>query len=286
MIDLKGKRALVFGVASETSIAWAIAEKLAAAGATVTLGYQKRFLSRLMQLTKDVDWIEGKFECDVATEDSVRSFFEEVDGQFDIMVHAIGYAPASALGRPVVYTEQEDFETAMTVSSYSLVRLVRNALPRMNPEGKVLTLTYLGAERVVPGYRIMGTAKAALESLVRELAAVTGQVGVHINAISAGPIKTLAASGVPGFDQILGWMAHCSPLKRNVTQEDVANASLFFLSPLSSGVTGQTLFVDAGYSIMGVPPGLDRLMGAEVQNGQSAPEGQASPRSTPPRRTA
>jgi enoyl-[acyl-carrier protein] reductase I len=260
MIDLTGKRALVFGVASETSIAWAISEKLAAAGAQVTLGYQKRFLSRLMQLTKDVPWIEGKFECDVGTEESVESFFREVQGQFDIVVHAIGFAPATALGRPVVYTTQEDYETTMTVSAYSLVRIVRHALPRMNPGGSVLTLTYLGAERVVPGYRIMGTAKAALESLTRELAAIVGQRGVRVNAISAGPIRTLAASGVPGFDQILGWMAHCAPLKRNVTQEDVAGAALFFASDLSGGVTGEILYVDAGYHIMGVPPGLEALM--------------------------
>lgn len=265
MIDLQGKRALVFGVASETSIAWAIAQRLADAGAKVTLGYQKRFLSRIMQLTKDVNWIEGKFECDVASEDDVGRFFEQVEGQFDVLVHAIGFAPAEALARPVIFTSQEDYETTMTVSAYSLVRLVRHAVPRMNPGGSVLTLTYLGAERVVPGYRIMGTAKAALESLTRELAALVGQRGVRVNAISAGPIRTLAASGVPGFDQILGWMAHCAPLRRNVTQDDVAGAALFFSSDLSSGVTGEVMFVDAGYHIMGVPPGLDKLMEAPGQ---------------------
>lgn len=274
MIDLKGKRALVFGVASETSIAWTIAEQLAAAGAKVTLGYQKRFLSRLMQLTKDVPWIEGQVECDVGTEESVERFFENVDGDFDVVIHAIGFAPATALGRPVIHTNQEDFETAMTVSSYSLIRLVRNAVPRLRPGASILTLTYLGADRVVPGYRIMGTAKAALESLTRELAALVGQRGIRVNAISAGPIKTLAASGVPGFDQILDWMAHCSPLKRNVNQQDVAGAALFFCSDLASGVTGQILYVDAGYSIMGVPPGLDALMaprgtGPKAETGQS-----------------
>ena len=260
MIDLRGKRALVFGVASDTSIAWSIAKRLAEAGCRVTLGYQKRFLSRLMQLTKDVDWIEGKFECDVGEEESVARFFEQVEGQFDVLVHAIGFAPATALGRPLIHTNQEDYELTMTVSAYSLVRLTRHALPRLNEGGSILTLTYLGSERVVPGYRIMGTAKAALESLTRELAALVGQRGVRVNAISAGPIKTLAASGVPGFDQILGWMAHCAPLRRNVTQDDVAGAALFFASPLSGGVTGQILYVDGGYSIMGVPPGLDLLM--------------------------
>jgi enoyl-[acyl-carrier-protein] reductase (NADH) len=145
---------------------------------------------------------------------------------------------------PVIYTEQEDYELTMTVSAYSLVRLARHALPRLNEGGSILTLTYLGAERVVPGYRIMGTAKAALESLTRELAAVVGQRGVRVNAISAGPIRTLAASGVPGFDQILGWMAHCAPLRRNVTQEDVAGAALFFASDRSRAITGQVLDVN------------------------------------------
>lgn len=277
MIDLTGKRALVFGVASETSIAWAIAQKLAQAGATVTLGYQKRFLSRLMQLTKDVDWIEGKYECDVASEESVARFYEQVEGQFDVLVHAIGFAPAEALARPVVHTSQEDYETTMTVSAYSLLRLVRHSVPRLNPESSVLTLTYLGSERVVPGYRIMGTAKAALESLTRELAALVGQRGVRVNAISAGPIRTLAASGVPGFDQILGWMAHCAPLKRNVTQDDVAGAALFFVSDLSGGVTGEVMHVDAGYHIMGVPPGLDALMKSSEDETQAPP---AQPRAT------
>jgi enoyl-[acyl-carrier protein] reductase I len=281
MIDLTGKRALVFGVASETSIAWTIAKQLADAGAKVTLGYQKRFLSRIMQLTKDVDWIESKLECDVAHEESVARFFEQTEGQFDVLVHAIGFAPAEALARPIIHTTQEDYETAMTVSAYSLVRLVRQAVPRLNPGASVLTLTYLGAERVVPGYRIMGTAKAALESLTRELAALVGQRGVRVNAISAGPIRTLAASGVPGFDQILGWMAHCAPLKRNVTQEDVAGAALFFASDLSGGVTGEVLYVDAGYHIMGVPPGLDQLMQASSEGQQQATP---QPAPTPPAR--
>ncbi len=275
MIDLSGKRVLVFGVASETSIAWTIAEKYAQAGAKVTLGYQKRFLSRIMQLTKDVDWIEGKFECDVASEESVARFFEQTEGQFDVLVHAIGFAPAEALARPIIHTSQEDYETTMTVSAYSLVRLVRQAVPRLNPGSSVLTLTYLGSERVVPGYRIMGTAKAALESLTRELAALVGQRGVRVNAISAGPIRTLAASGVPGFDRILGWMAHCAPLRRNVTQEDVAGAALFFASDLAGGVTGEVLHVDAGYHIMGVPPGLDRLMQTSADEGAQAPAGKA-----------
>ncbi len=266
--DLTGKRALVFGVASEDSIAWAIAQQLAARGAKVTLGYQKRFLSRLMQLVKGHDWIEAWHECDVGREESVQAFFSEAQGDFDAMVHCIAFAPAEALGDEITNTRQEDFETAMTVSAYSLVRLTRHALPRLNPGSGILALTYLGADRVVPGYRVMGTAKAALQELVRELAAVAGpQRGVRVNAISAGPIRTLAASGVPGFDNILDWMKHSAPLKRNVNQEDVARSALFLLSELGSGVTGQTLYVDAGYSAMGVPPELDKVR----LPGQAAP---------------
>ncbi len=254
------KRALIFGVASEDSIAWAIAQDLAAQGVKVTLGYQKRFLSRLMQLVKGHDWIEAWHECDVTNEESVVRFFEEAEGEFDMMVHCIAYAPAEALGDEIINTTRDDFATAMDVSAYSLVRLCKHAEASLVPGAGVLALTYLGADRVVPGYRVMGTAKAALQELTRELAAVLGpRKGIRVNAISAGPIKTLAASGVPGFDNILDWMAHSAPLQRNVTQQDVARAARFLLTDLGSGVTGQVLYVDAGYSAMGVPPRLDEV---------------------------
>ncbi|MHB8606300.1 MAG: enoyl-ACP reductase FabI [Thermoplasmatota archaeon] len=261
MLDLTGKRYLVFGVASEDSIAWAIARALAANGAKVTLGYQKRFLSRLMQLVKDQPWIDGYYECDVSNEESVERFFESAQGTFDGVVHCIAFAPAEALGKSILFTTEPDFATALTVSAYSLLRLARHAIGSLNPGSAFLTLTYLGSERVVPGYRVMGVAKAALEAIVRETAVAVGSVGHRVNAISAGPIKTLAASGVPGFDNILGWMEMNSPLKRNVTQQDVANAALFFLSPLSAGVTGQILYVDAGYTVIGAPANLDALVG-------------------------
>lgn len=271
MMDLKGKRALVFGVASEDSIAWAIAKKLADAGAKVTLGYQKRFLSRIMQLTKDVPWIEAKLECDVTVEDDVRKFFAGVQGRFDMMVHAIAFAPAAALQKPILFTSAEDFAKSLEVSSYSLVRLTHYAMPVLNKGSSILTLTYLGGERIVPGYRVMGTAKAALENLVRELAAVVGGAGHRVNAISAGPIRTLAASGVPGFDHILDWMAHASPLKRNVTQEDVANAAAFLLSPMAGGITAEILYVDAGYHAVGVPPDLDKVQLPKAPGGAPVP---------------
>ena len=301
--SLAGKRALVFGVASEDSIAWAIAQELAAHGVTVTMGYQKRFLSRVLQLFKDRPWIEAWYECDASVEESVQTFFKEAGAgapsmggpqqnpkagaPFDMMVHCIAFAPASALGDEVVRTTEADFNTALDVSAYSLVRLTRFAMPHMAKDGAIVSLTYLGADRFVPGYRVMSTAKAALQQLTRELSFTCGrEKGVRVNSISAGPIRTLAASGVPGFSSILDWMKHSAPLGRNVSQQDVAKAALFLLSDLGSGVTGQTLYVDAGYSIMGVPPGLDMM---QLSGGSSstapptpaAPSAPGGPRASP-----
>lgn len=275
MLNLSGRRALVFGVASEDSIAWAIAQRLAEQGVKVTLGYQKRFLSRLMQLVKDKPWIEAWHECDVTVEEDVKKFFATVKGKYDILVHAIAFAPATALSRPILFTSAEDFATALNVSAYSLVRLTHYSMSVLNKGSSILTLTYLGSERVVPGYRVMGTAKAALESLVRELSMVVGPAGHRINAISAGPIRTLAASGVPGFDNILDWMRLNTPLRRNVTQDDVAKAALFLLSDLASGVTGHILYVDAGYNISGAPAELEQLAGALKQVAPARPPPQA-----------
>ena len=261
MQDLQGKRYIVYGVAADSSIAWAIARDLGERGALVTLAYQKRFMSRVLQLVKDQKWVEQYEECDVQSEDSVRGFYDKLRGKYDGLVHAVAFAPAEALMKPLLETKEEDFNTAMVVSAYSLVRVLRVGLPKLNHGAGVVTLTYLGSERVVPGYRIMGTAKAALESLVRELAASVGPAhGVRVNAISAGPIKTLAASGVPGFDQILDWMANNTPLRRNVSQQDVAGAARFLLSPDSGGITAQVIYVDAGYVSMGAPPELDRML--------------------------
>ena len=259
MIDLSGKRALVFGVASDTSIAWSITQWIIKAGGTVILSYQKRFRSRLFQLTEGISGIEALEECDVAHEDQVRDLFNRLEGRIDMVVHAIGYAPATALGKPIIFTTEEDFTTAMVISSYSLQRIARHSMRKLNPNGSIITLTYLGATSVVPGYRLMGTAKAALESLVRELSPVLGAAGHRINAISAGPIRTLAASQVPGFDDILDYMEHTAPLKRNVDQVDIAKTAIFLLSDLASGITGQTIFVDSGFNIMGVPPDIGSL---------------------------
>ena len=270
MQDLQGKRFLVYGVASDTSIAWYVARELADRGAMVTLAYQKRFMSRVLQLAKDQKWIEQMEECDAASEDSVKAFHAKLNGQYHGIVHAIAFAPAEALMKPIIETQEEDFKTAMVVSAYSLIRLVRHGLPKLAPHASVVALTYLGAERTVPGYRVMGTAKAALEQLTRELAASIGPMGHRVNAISAGPIKTLAASGVPGFDQILAWMANNTPLRRNVTQHDVAKSARFLLSSDSSGITGQVLYVDAGYVSVGAPPEMDRIL---IEPNPNPPQG-------------
>ncbi len=301
--SLAGKRALVFGVASEDSIAWAIARELAVHGAKVTMGYQKRFLSRVLQLFKDQPWIEGFYECDAAIEESVAKFFVEANAKasgssspvgsvepaaagrgFDMMVHCIAFAPATALQDEVVKTTEADWNTALGISAYSLVRLTRHAMPNMNRDGAIVSLTYLGADRFVPGYRVMSAAKAALQELTRELSFTCGrEKGVRVNAISAGPIRTLAASGVPGFDMILDWMKHSAPLGRNVSQQDVAKAALFLLSDLGSGVTGQILYVDGGYSIMGVPPNIDQLtLPGQAPKPGSVPATAAPPAAGPP----
>ncbi len=260
MQDLQGKRFIVYGVASDASIAWAIARELGDRGAHVTLAYQKRFMSRVLGLVKDQKWIEQYEACDAASEESVIEFHGKLTGKYDGIVHAVAFAPAEALGRPILETTEEDFNTAMVVSAYSLVRLVRHGLPKFAPDASVVCLTYLGAERVVPGYRIMGTAKAALDSLTRELAASIGPMGHRVNAISAGPIKTLAASGVPGFDSILDWMANSTPLRRNVSQNDVGKAAGFLLSSDSGAITGQVIYVDCGYVSVGAPPELERIL--------------------------
>ena len=251
---LDGKTALIFGVASETSIAWYIAKALAAEGAKVVLGYQFKFRSRVMQLTNGVSWISGIHPCDVMDEEQVRTFFTDLPGKADILVHAIAYADAATFRKPIMMATEQEFSEALGVSAFSLLRLTRYALPKLNDGASIMTLSYLGAVRCVPHYQVMGIAKAALESVTREIAAAVGPRGIRANAISAGPVKTLAASGIPGFDHILAEVERTAPLRENITQEDVAGTALFLASPMSRRLTGQTLYVDAGYSMMGIPP--------------------------------
>jgi enoyl-[acyl-carrier protein] reductase I len=261
MLELKGKTALVFGVASEESIAWAICEQLSAAGCKLILGFQKRFMSRVFQLKEKLDNIEAFYPIDVETNELTAEFFTEWQNEnpgakADIVIHAIGFAPRPCFDRPVLFVENEPMNTAMTISAHSLQRVMRYALPHLAPNSSTITLTYAASTRWVPNYGVMSIAKAALEAWTRELANHVGPDGHRVNAISSGPIKTLAAGGIPGFDDILDHVERNSPLRRNVTQEDVAGCATWLSSPLSSGVTGQIIHVDAGYSSIMVPDSI------------------------------
>ena len=261
MLKLQGKTAFVFGVASEDSIAWAICQQLAAAGVTLYLGYQKRFMSRIFQLKDKLPQIGGFYPLDVAEDATTREFFEAFEKEHpgkkaDILIHAIGFAPRACFDRPILFVEDSDINTAMTISANSLQRCLKHALPYLNPGSSTITLTYAASNRFVPNYGIMSMAKAALECWTRELACHLGPEGHRINAISSGPIRTIAASGVPGFDNILDHVEANSPLRRNISQEDVAGATLWLASSLSSGVTGQCIYVDGGYSITMVPQSI------------------------------
>ena len=261
MLKLQGKTAFVFGVAGEDSIAWAICQQLAAAGVTLYLGYQKRFMSRIFQLKDKLPQIGGFYPLDVASDATTREFFEAFEKEHpgkkaDILIHAIGFAPRACFDRPILFVEDSDINTAMTISANSLQRCLKHALPYLNTGSSTVTLTYAASNRFVPNYGIMSMAKAALECWTRELACHLGPEGHRVNAISSGPIRTIAASGVPGFDNILDHVEANSPLRRNVNQEDVAGATLWLASPLSSGVTGQCIYVDGGYSITMVPQSI------------------------------
>ena len=251
MFDLKGKHALILGVASEESIAWAIAKKLHAAGATISLGYQQRFKSRILQLVKGGEVpIELYDRCDVTSEEELTKFFAQIERPIDILVHSIAYANPETFGQRISQVGQEDFAAALVTSSYSLIPLARHAAPKLSPDASVMAMTYLGGQRVVTNYKLMGIAKAALEATVRELASDLGPQGVRVNAISAGPIRTLAASQIEGFDKMLQVYEQVAPMRRCITQDDVGDLAIFLGSDLSRNITGQILFVDSGYSTL------------------------------------
>lgn len=253
---LAGKRALIVGVASKRSIAWAIAEQFAEQGAELAFTYQNdKLKSRVDEIAKQTG-SSINLELDVASDESIDNCFAELKThwqEFDILVHSVGFAPREALaGRFLEATDRKSWSIAQDISAYSLTALSRAAYPMMKDrQGSVLTLSYLGAVRSVKNYNLMGPAKAALESSVRFLAADLGAEGIRVNAISAGPIKTLAASGVSGFREMLNGYAEMAPLKRNITATEVGNASAFLCSDLASGITGQILYVDAGFNITG-----------------------------------
>lgn len=250
---LSGKVALVFGVASDTSIAWAIAQEMAAQGCRIMLAYQFRYHSRIKDLAPTLPNLLGYQRCDVTKDDEMQVFFGGVTVPVDIVVHSLAFAPASALGGRVMDTSDQDFSTAALVSAHSLAKIVRHAIPHMPNGGSVMALTYLGGQRVCANYKVMGVAKAALEAYVRELAFEAGPNKIRVNAISSGPIKTLAAGGIGGFDLILEYNKSVAPLRENVTQKDIAQCAAFLGSDDSRMITGQIIYVDAGYSIVGVP---------------------------------
>jgi len=257
-MDLSGKHGLVLGVANKRSLAWAIAQKAVEAGADLVLTYQgERLEENCRELAATLPRPPLILPCDVTIDEQIANVFAKVEESFgglDFVVHAAGYAPREALSEPFLQTSREAFRIALDISAYSLVALARGAAPLLAKRGggSILTLTYLGSHRVLQNYNVMGVAKAALETSVMYLASDLGAQNVRVNAISAGPIKTLAASGISGFSGILQVYREKAPLKRNIDAAEVADTALFLLSPASRGITGETLFVDAGYHIMGL----------------------------------
>jgi enoyl-[acyl-carrier protein] reductase I len=254
MIDLAGKTAVVFGLANKRSIAWGIAQKLHAAGAALAICYQnERMRAEAEGLIDELPGATG-FQCDVSNDQEIGTLFAALKdkyGKLDVLVHAVAYAPAEDLRGEFVNTSREGFRIAHDVSVYSLIAVSRAAAPLMTDGGSIITLTYFGAEKVVPNYNVMGVAKAALEATVRYLASNLGAKNIRVNAISAGPIKTLAARGVGALGDMLKSHADRAPLHRNVDQLEVGGAALFLASSLSSAITGETIYVDCGYNIMG-----------------------------------
>ena len=254
MINLAGKTAVIFGRANQRSIAWGIAQKLHEAGATLAICYQnERMKAEAEDLIHDLSGATG-FQCDVSNDREIESLFAAIGEKYakiDILVHAVAYAPVEDLRGEFLNTSREGFRIAHDVSVYSLIAVSRGAVPLMTEGGSIITLTYYAAEKVVPHYNVMALAKAALESAVRYLAYELGPRNIRVNAISAGPIKTLAARGVGALGDMLKSHAERSPLRRNVDQLEVGGAALYLASDLSSAVTGEILYVDCGYNIMG-----------------------------------
>ena len=253
---LDGKKALIFGVANDHSIAWGIAKALHGEGAMLGFSSVESLVEkRVRPLATSIGstFVE---RCDVQSDEqiaAVMSKWQKVHGEIDVLVHALAFAKREDLDGEFVRTSRDGFALAMDVSAYSLVALVREARPLLRPGSSVLTLTYYGAEKVVAHYNVMGVAKAALEASVRYLAADLGPEGVRVNAISAGPVRTLAAAGIAGFKRMYGSFADVAPLRSNISIEDVGKTAVWLASDLSSAVTGEVVYVDGGFNIMGVP---------------------------------
>ena len=251
---LENKQGLVVGVANKYSIAWAIAQSAQREGARLFLNYQnERLRENVEELVAELPGAKA-FPCDVSDDSQIAAFIkavgDEVDG-LDFLVHSVAYAPREELTGDFINSSRSGFQAAMDISVYSLVALSRAVLPLLRPEASIITLTYLGGERVVPRYNVMGVAKAALESTVRYLANDLGPRGVRVNAISAGPIRTLAARGVSGISKMVDHHREVAPLRHATEQAEVGDTGLFLLSSLSRGITGEVIYVDGGYHILG-----------------------------------
>jgi enoyl-[acyl-carrier protein] reductase I len=250
-----GKKGLVFGVANKNSIAWGIAQALHAEGAELGFSYAGEILKKRVEPLAESIGATFVEECDVTDDDAIDALFVKVAdhfGKLDFLVHSIAFAPSEELGGRFVDTSRNGFRIALDVSCYSLIALAKRARPLMTDGGAMVTMTYYGAEKVTPNYNVMGVAKAALEASVRYLAWDLGKDSIRVNAISAGPIKTLAASGVSGFRKSLSYVGQVAPMG-NVDQEDVGQAAVFLLSDHATRITGEVLYVDGGYNIMGAP---------------------------------
>lgn len=252
---MAGKRGLIMGLANDKSIAWGIAKALAGAGAELAFSYQGEALKKRVDPLAAQLGSDCVIECDVSSQESLDGLFSALQerwGSLDFVVHAIGFSDKTELRGRYVDTSPSNFAMTMDISVYSFTAVCQRAAAMMPNGGSLLTLTYYGAERVMPHYNVMGVAKAALEASVRYIAEDLGKDGIRVNAISAGPIKTLAASGIGDFRYIMKWNEYNSPLRRNVTTDDVGNSALYLLSDLGAGVTGETHHVDAGYHIVGM----------------------------------
>src|SRR5215469_10642421 len=253
---LEGKTALIFGVANHRSIAWAIAQALSREGARLALTYQDRVEKYVRDLAAQ---IPGTLvmPCDVQQDDQLDTAFaqtsEAFSGGLDILIHSVAFAPRQELENPFLETTREGFTTALDISAYSLIAMAKRAAPLMQARGggSIVTMTYMASGRVMPKYNVMAVAKAALECNVRYLAYELGQYNIRVNAISAGPLNTLAARGIAGFTAFREQSAHVAPLQRNIEQSEVGDTALFLCSPLARTITGDILFVDAGYNVMG-----------------------------------
>jgi enoyl-[acyl-carrier protein] reductase I len=252
---MNGKRGLIMGVANDRSLAWGIAKAIAAQGGEIAFSYQGEALEKRVRPLAESLGVARLYECDVTEMASIDAMFEALKadwGTIDFLVHAIGFSDKNELRGRYVDTSLDNFLLTMNVSVFSFTAIAQRALPMMPEGGSLLTLSYYGAEKVIPHYNVMGVAKAALEASVKYLAMDLGLEKVRVNAISAGPIKTLAASGIGDFRYILKWNEYNAPLRRNVTIDDVGGAGLYLVSDLSSGVTGEIHHVDAGYNVIGM----------------------------------